>query len=121
MGTTIVLLAVAAMLLAAVLAADWIAGTAAGKPQEISCVAVMPLTGNSDCLEASLRWTYICLRRGFDGYAALCLLDEGASEEELAIAEAFCRGHDGVLLTTRENLCAILTEPVYKSVRIVLY
>lgn len=121
MGGLTVLFAVCVMLLAALFAADWYAGMETSRPQNAACVAVFPLKKDAEQLEAALRWAYGALQSDFDGYGTLCLIDAGASEEALKIASAFCRGHSGAMVTSEENLRAILGDAVYKTMQIVLY
>lgn len=121
MEEVFLLFLIAALLLAAVSAADWLSARAVSRPIDAACVTVLPLTGECERLEAALRWALFSLHRDYGGYASLFLVDAGASQEALAIARAFCREHDGVMLTTTENLRAILGDAVYKTVQLVLY
>lgn len=93
------------------------------RPEQVGCLHVLPVRGDSERLEQLLRWSYNCLcRERWPRRGRLLLLDLGADEQQRQVMEAFARERGGVTVCGTDGLAAELADDtVYKILRIVLY
>ena len=105
----------------ALLSAEYIAILRNRNTVNPRCVAIVIPNNNPDELEALLMYTYNRLKCSFNRNGVLYFIIDDATEEEIKIAKAFCKDHYGAKIISKENLCEIMGDSVYKTARFVLY
>jgi len=114
-------LTVAFFVVAATFIAEYITILRKREPKYPHCIAFVLPDNDPDGLEAMLMYTYDKLKCGFNREGFLYFIKDTAGEEEIKIAEAFCKDHYGAFIISKENLQDILGDTVYKTARFVLY